>query len=254
MKAPRDNRTFGRGPYLRGVGRAGSWARTARAPALPMPPFMEPQELDLSAAVTFLIGENGTGKSTTVEAIAAAAGFAAQGGPLSAELEASGLRARPPVAREPGEWALELTNRKPRTGFFLRAESFFNVAHLIDAKELEDVYGGTRLHAQSHGESFVALAANRFGGEGLYLLDEPEAALSLTSSLAFLDVMDGAVRAGSQFVIATHSPILLAFPGARILEFEDGSAREVAYDDATLVRMQRAFLDAPERFLRHLGA
>ena len=249
---PPDPRTFGPGPYLRAVRRAGGLARTPRAPRLPVPPYWTPVELDLSAPVTFLVGENGTGKSTTLEAIAAAAGFAPEGGPLSAELEASGLRARPPLAGQPDEWALELTTRKPRAGFFLRAESFFGVARAIDALELADVYGGTRLHEQSHGESFVALAANRFGPDGLYLLDEPEAALSLSSSLAFLDVLHTACAEGAQFVVATHSPVLLALPGARILEFGEDGPEEVGYDDASLVRLQRAFLEAPERFLRHL--
>jgi predicted ATPase len=234
------------------VRRAGVLARTWRAPALPVAAWHVPVELDLSAPVTFFVGENGTGKSTTLEAIARAAGFAAEGGPLSAELEETGLRARPPLARSADEWIVELSTHKPRNGFFLRAESFFNVAQIVDARELEDVYGGTRLHDQSHGESFVALAANRFGGEGLYLLDEPEAALSLTSSLAFLDVMHAAAGAGAQFLIATHSPVLLALPGARILEFRAGAIEPVAYDDAELVRLQRSFLAAPERFLRHL--
>jgi predicted ATPase len=247
---PADSRVPGPGPFLLGVRQAGPLVRSARAPLLDPPAWMSPSELDLSAAVTFLIGENGSGKSTTLEAIAGAAGFGAEGGPLSAELD--GLRARPAIARSSTDWIVELGPRRPRSGFFLRAESFFNIARSIDELELEGVYGGTRLHEQSHGESFVALAANRFGPEGLYLLDEPEAALSLTSSLAFIDVMHTACRRGAQFVIATHSPVLLAFPSARILEFDDGAFEEVAYDDASLVRLQRAFLDAPGRFLRHL--
>jgi predicted ATPase len=248
----RDGRSYGAGPYLRAIRRAGVLAGNWRAPLLPLAKWMAPTELDLSAPATFFVGENGTGKSTLLEAIAAAAGFAAAGGPLSAELEERGLRARPPVARDREEWIVELTTSKPRAGFFLRAESFFNVASVVDERELEPLYGGRRLHEQSHGESFVALATNRFGGEGLYLLDEPEAALSVTSALAFLEVMHAACAAGAQFIVATHSPILLALPGARILELADGEIAPASYDELPLVQLHRSFLAAPERFLRHL--
>jgi predicted ATPase len=247
-----DGRIYGPGPYLRAVRLAGPLAGNWRAPRLPTVPWLPPVELDLSAPVTFFVGENGSGKSTTLEAIAAAAGFNAEGGPLSAELEDRGLRARPPLARDRDEWIVELTAAKPRTGFFLRAESFFNTAAAIDALDVDGIYGGTKLHAQSHGESFVALAANRFAGDGLYLLDEPEAALSVTSSLAFLEILHTAGAAGAQCIVATHSPILLALPGARILEFAGGEARPAAYDDLELVQLHRGFMAAPERFLRHL--
>lgn len=114
------------------------------------------------------------------------------------------------------------------------------------------MYGGVRLHEQSHGESFLALAANRFGGEGLYLLDEPEAALSVTSELAFLGVIHRAARAGAQFIVATHSPILLAVPGARICELAGDGVEEVSWESADPTRLTRAFLDAPERFLHEV--
>jgi predicted ATPase len=127
------------------------------------------------------------------------------------------------------------------------------VAAAIDALDVDGIYGGAKLHAQSHGESFVALAANRFAGEGLYLLDEPEAALSVTSSLAFLEILHAAGAAGAQCIVATHSPILLALPGARILEFADGEVRPAAYDDLPQVELYRSFMAAPERFLRHLS-
>jgi predicted ATPase len=247
-----DGRTYGPAPYLRAVRRAGPLVGNWRAPRLPTVAWLPPTALDLSAPVTFFVGENGSGKSTTLEAIAVAAGFAAEGGPLSAELEDRGIRARPPVARDRDEWIVELTTAKPRTGFFLRAESFFNVAHAIDALDVDGIYGATKLHAQSHGESFVALAANRFAGQGLYLLDEPEAALSVTSSLAFLEILHGAGAAGAQCIVATHSPILLALPGARILEFADGEVRPADYDELPQVQLYRSFMAAPERFLRHL--
>ena len=143
---------------------------------------------------------------------------------------------------------------KPRNGYFLRAESFFNVAAYVDAEgEFSpdiSLYGGVKLHEQSHGESFLALATHRFGGEGLYILDEPEAALSVTGALAVLAAITRAAQDGAQFIIATHSPILLACPGARIYELDDDGFGECAYDDLDAVRLTRGFLGDPERYLR----
>ena len=112
------------------------------------------------------------------------------------------------------------------------------------------LYGGTKLHQQSHGESFLALATNRFAGEGLYILDEPEAALSVTGALAVLAAISRATKAGAQFIIATHSPILLACPGARIYELDEDGFRDTEYDDLDVVRLTRGFLADPERYLR----
>ena len=208
------------------------------------------ERLRLDAPVTLLAGDNGSGKSTVVEAIAEAMGFAAEGG----ELERSGeLPAVPrPVLGE----ALHpvLGRSRPRTGFFLRAESFFNVANFVDSGDMFapdlSLYGDTPLHGQSHGESFLALAANRFGGESLYILDEPEAALSVTGSLALLAVVARAARAGAQFIVATHSPILLACPDARIYELDAAGVQPCAYEDLEAVRLTRDFIDAPERYIR----
>jgi predicted ATPase len=147
-----------------------------------------------------------------------------------------------------------LTSSKPRNGYYLRAESFFNVARFVDSggtfsPDLS-LYGDVPLHEQSHGESFLALAANRFGGDSLYVLDEPEAALSVTGELALLAIVVRASRAGAQFVIATHSPILLACPDARIYELDEDGLGPCEYDDLQAVRLTRGFLDAPERFIR----
>jgi len=152
------------------------------------------------------------------------------------------------------EPALSMT--KPRNGYFLRAESFFNIASLVDgggrfAPDLS-LYGDVPLHEQSHGQSFLALAANRFGGEGLYVLDEPEAALSATGAIALLATVVRAARAGAQFVVATHSPILLGYPHASIFEFGDGGLARVAYEDTEPYRLTKGFLDDPGAFLRHL--
>src|SRR5665213_1052526 len=182
--------------------------------------------------------------------MAEAIGFAAQGG----ELERSGELPAVPRSVLHGALTPVLTSQKPRDGYYLRAESFFNVAEFVDsggrfAPDLS-IYGDVPLHRQSHGESFLALAANRFGGEGVYLLDEPEAALSVTGALALLAVIVRAASAGAQFVIATHSPILLACPDAHIVELDSDGITPRAYDDLDAVRLTRGFLDAPERYLR----
>jgi predicted ATPase len=203
---------------------------------------------DLHPAVTFLIGDNGTGKSTLVEALAVAAGFNPEGGSVNFRFSTRSTES------ELGEF-LRLVRgvRKPRTGFFLRAESFYNVATEVDRLGELRPYGKRSLHERSHGESFLALAVHRFGPSGLYLLDEPEAALSVHGSLALLARMVDLVEEGSQFIVATHSPILLAYPGAVIWQIDgDGRLHRVDYDDADPVRMHRDFLADPGRYLHHL--
>ena len=239
----RDIRRPGPGPYLLGFdGEPGDGEFPFSVPAM-----RELTKLDLEAPVTLLAGDNGTGKSTLIETIAQAVGFAAEGG------EYERPHALPPVphAVHGCEPRMHRWN-KPRVGFFLRAESFFNVAGAIDGGGSSDIslYGGVDLHKQSHGESFLALATHRFGGEGLYILDEPEAALSVTGALAVLAAITRAARNGAQFIIATHSPILLACPDARIYELDDDGFRECAYDDLDAVRLTRGFLGDPERYLR----
>jgi predicted ATPase len=215
-----------------------------------LPAVATVEELRLDTPVTMLAGDNGTGKSTLVEAIAEAIGFAAEGG----ELERSGEL--PAVPRPVLDGALHpvLSAHKPRNGYFLRAESFFNVANFVDSGGIFSpdlsLYGNVPLHQQSHGESFLALAANRFGGDSLYILDEPEAALSVSGALALLAIVHRAARAGAQFVIATHSAILLAIPDARIYELGAGGIAPCAYDDLDTIRLTRGFLEEPERYLR----
>ncbi|WP_275414859.1 AAA family ATPase [Actinoplanes italicus] len=206
-------------------------------------------ELRLSAPVTLLSGDNGSGKSTLIEAIAVAAGFNPEGGTTSFNFATrateSSLGGHLTLVRTPG--------RKPRTGFFLRAESYYNVATEIERLGVTGSYGGVSPHQRSHGESFLDLVAHRFGPGGLYLLDEPEAALSVQGCLALLLRIADLVADGSQFVIATHSPILLACPGATILEIGPGGGIEpVSFDQAEPVVMTRAFLADPARFLGRL--
>jgi predicted ATPase len=205
--------------------------------------------LALNPAVTYLIGENGSGKSTVLEALAASAGMNPEGGSsnftFSTRESHSGL------------WeAIRLIRgaRRPRTDFFLRAESLFTAATYVEelGERALASYGGTSLHEQSHGEAFLAVMLNRFGPDGFYVLDEPEAALSAQNCLTFLRRVHELVGQGSQFVIATHSPIVLAYPGATILACTDDGLHETAYDDAEPVRLTRGFLDSPQAFLRAL--
>lgn len=221
-----------------------------------VPAIAEIERLSLGESVTLLAGENGSGKSTILEAIAAAIGFAEHGGELARLGELPAVP-RNVVDDERGPLlAPVLSATKPRNGYFLRAESFFDVAKFVDSGDrfAPDVslYGDVPLHAQSHGESFLALAANRFGADGLYLLDEPEAALSLTGALALLAIVTRAANSGAQFVIATHSPILLAAPAAQIYELDEDGINRAAYDDLQAVRQMRGFLDAPDRYLRQI--
>lgn len=220
----------------------------------PVRHLMEGNVLEFDRPVTFLVGENGIGKSTLLEAVAVACGFNPEGGTRNFSFS---TRATHSVL---GDYLTPARKRYPRDGFFLRAESFYNVATNIDEMDevisasprLIDSYGGVSLHQQSHGESFLALVQNRFGGEGLYLLDEPEAALSPSRLLTLLAEMDRLVKADSQFIVSTHSPILMAFPNARIYELNENGVRAVAYKETEHYQLTRRFLENPERMLRHL--
>ncbi|HEY5188642.1 MAG TPA: AAA family ATPase [Solirubrobacteraceae bacterium] len=212
--------------------------------------------LALHPAVTYLIGENGSGKSTLLEAVAVAAGINPEGGSTNFRFSTRDSHS------EVGEHAsLVRGSRRPRTDFFLRAESLFTAASYLDELARDpldpgalDPYGGTSLHEQSHGESFLAVMLNRFGANGLYLLDEPEAALSTQNCLTFLRRVHELVRGGSQLLIATHSPIVLAYPEATIYACDESGIETVAYEDAEPVRLTERFLASRERFLDALFA
>jgi len=203
-------------------------------------------QLDLPSAVTFFVGENGSGKSMLLEAMAECCGFHPEGGNRDHHRESAADRS--PLAR-----SLRLSwNPKVSDGFFLRAESVYNFATYIQEVSNMRAYGGKSLHHQSHGEAFLALFDNRFE-HGVYLLDEPEAALSPQRQLAFLKIIHDLASSGqAQFIIATHSPILLAYPGATIYHFGDTGIAPVAYTDTEHYRLTRDFLSAPERYLRRL--
>lgn len=219
-----------------------------RAYPFDIPAIRALDELELDPGVTLFAGENGSGKSTLIEAIAVAAGFNPEGG--SRHMTVS---TRPSHSALHRHLRLVRGTRRPRTGYFLRAESFFNVATYIEQiPEAVASHGGVPLHERSHGEAFLSLITHRFGPNGLYVLDEPEAALSVRGNLALLRRMHDLVRQGSQFIISTHSPVLLGFPGARIYTLDADGIRRTAYDDADAVVLTREFLKDPKTFFRHL--
>jgi predicted ATPase len=202
------------------------------------------------------VGENGSGKSTLLEAIAVSCGFNAEGGTRNFRF---GTRSSHSDLHRYIRVAKGI--RKPKDGFFLRAESFYNVATEIERLDSEgmgprviDSYGGKSLHEQSHGESFLALMMNRFGGDGLYILDEPEAALSPQRQLAALARIHDLVQAGSQFIIATHSPILMAYPEAHIYACSTDGIELIDYYDTEHYRVMRDFVVNPKRMLDVLFA
>src|SRR4051794_16242541 len=210
------------------------------------------ETIDLDPRVTFFVGDNGSGKSTLVEALAGALKLNVEGGSRSYQL-AWGTRGT--HSRLHRRIELEWASLPPRNSFFLRAESVFNLATVVEAKsrEMHNVFDRP-LHEQSHGESFLDIALNRLAPNGLYLFDEPEAALSLRGQLALMRRMHELVEQDCQFVVATHSPILLGYPEAAIYELSDDGVRAIAYDEAPQVELTRAFLDDPDRFFRHLLA
>ncbi|MEV6773649.1 AAA family ATPase [Nocardia sp. NPDC051030] len=220
-----------------------------------LPVVRELSELELHPRVTFLVGENGSGKSTLLEAIATTWGFNPEGGTKNFNFS---TRSSHSVLNE--HLRLVKSIHKPRDGFFLRAESFFNVATNIEDMDSDSIlgapvigsYGGVSLHEQSHGESFFALLMHRFGGHGFYVLDEPEAALSPSRQLAMIARMHELVRARSQFLIATHSPILMSYPDSWIYQIGETGVERVEYEDTDHYRITRTFLDNPAKYLDEL--
>lgn len=213
--------------------------------------------LQLHPKVTFLVGENGSGKSTLLEAIAVKFGFNAEGG-------SSNFRFTTRESHSPLHSYLQLSRgiRKPKTNDFLRAESFFNVATEIEnfdrtpgsGEPIGAGYGGQSLHEQSHGESFLSLVMNRFGKDGLYILDEPEADLSPSRLLALIARLHELTAQGCQFIIATHSPILMAYPGATIYELGSGGAKATTLRETEHWQLTARFMADPERFLSQILA
>ena len=237
---------FAGGNYLRAVRLLREEVASFDAYPFDIPAVCSLERLDLHPAVTFFIGENGSGKSTLLEAIALKLRFNAEGGSRNFHF----------ATRETHSHLDEFLRLERRghftDGWFLRAESFYNVATQIDDLGVSYGYGGKSLHAQSHGESFLALVNNRLQGDGLYLFDEPEAALSPQRQLSLLTLVHRLVRQRSQFVIATHSPILLAYPHARIYEFGPRGIHEITYTETDHYQITRDFLNRHERMLEIL--
>ena len=234
--------------------------RREQVPDFSRYPFNLPAVVDLerirfTTPVTFFIGDNGSGKSTLMEAIAVGLGFNAEGGSKNFNFSTR------PSHSELHEYLQLIRGPRPEDSYFLRAESLFNVATQIELLDREGggppigrAYGDRPLHEQSHGESFLALFENRFRGTGLYLLDEPEAALSPLRQMTLLAHIHGLVRTNAQLIIATHSPILLAYPGSTIYEFTAEGIRTTTYEETDHFRITRDFLNRYPGMLRTLLA
>jgi len=211
-------------------------------------------QIDFHPQITYIVGENGSGKSTLLEALAISQGFNAEGGTKNFNFYTknthSNLYQYLKVVR---------STKKIENGFFLRAESFYNLANNID--DLEDIrpgllkyYGSISLHRQSHGESFISLIKNRFTANGLYILDEPEAALSPNRQMALLALIHDLIYKGSQFIVSTHSPILLSYPNSTIYEIDSyGKTNKVLYEDTDIYTEFSYFLNNYKKFFKNLG-
>jgi predicted ATPase len=238
--------------YIRRLSMIGDIPENNYLFSLPVIKYLRNNYIDLEKAVTFIVGENGTGKSTLIEAIAVTLDFNPEGGTknfsFSTEDSHSELYKYIAVGQN---------FRKPKDGFFLRAESFYNAATYIDEitnvdPRMINYYGGKSLHRMSHGESFMACMENRFGGNGLYILDEPEAALSPMKLMRLMCIINELVERNSQFIISTHSPILMTFPDADILQIEEEEIKRVTFRETEHYQLTKRFIENPERMLKYL--
>jgi predicted ATPase len=208
--------------------------------------------IEFTKSVTYIVGENGSGKSTLLEAIANLLGLNAEGGSKNFNFRTQDTHSS--LYEDLRAVRADLTYR---SSFFFRAESFYNVASEVDRIARKDrsmlsSYGGVSLHEQSHGESFMALFSNRLKNKGLYIFDEPEAALSYMNQLRFLVWMKDAISEGSQIIISTHSPVILAYPDAEILVADKGKLNSVPYEDCYIYRDMLAFITNKELVIKEL--
>jgi predicted ATPase len=219
-------------------------------------------EILFPTQVTFFVGENGTGKSTILEAIATKAGFGREGGSKNIDFETASSHLYSGIKKLSSYMTLSW-RKKVRDGYFFRAESFFNLANEIDRIAREDTlhgpeptyrsYGGKSLHERSHGESFLSFFKNRLGGGGIYIFDEPEASLSPQRQLSLLYIMKELCKnPETQFIIATHSPIILAFPNSTIYSCDGSSLKHIDYQNTSHYEITKNFLENPEKYFNHL--
>lgn len=208
--------------------------------------LIDNERLFFSKNITFFVGENGMGKSTLLEAIAISFGFNPEGGTKNFTFSTNDSHS--------DLWKSIVLGKShvPEDGFFLRAESFYSAITYIDEVKSAHNYGGTSLHKRSHGESFLSLVQHRFGGNGLYILDEPEAALSPTRLMTLMIEIKRLLENNSQFIIATHSPILITFPDSEIFEFSDTGIKNVSYEETDHYQITKRFMEAPDKMLHHL--
>ncbi|PSV20999.1 AAA family ATPase [Photobacterium leiognathi subsp. mandapamensis] len=214
-----------------------------------IPAIKELDFIEFHPDVTFFVGENGAGKSTLIEAIAVAMGLNAEGGNKN-----TGFATEQTHSELDRYIKTVKSFKRPKDYYFLRAESFYNVATYLDQLIPPPLqgYGGQSLHHQSHGESFMAMISNKLRGNGLYIMDEPEAALSPARQMVALSEIHRLVEDGSQFIIATHSPILLAYPRAKIYQFSDSGIYETAYEDTEHYEITRNFLNRHQQMMKIL--
>ncbi|MCI5056180.1 MAG: AAA family ATPase [Flavobacteriales bacterium] len=204
------------------------------------------KEIDFHKDVTFFVGENGAGKSTLIEAIAVGLGFSKEGGNKNFNIETTGAA----VSELHQHLKFIKSFKKPQDYYFLRAESFFNVATYMDEVNYLSSYGGKSLHEQSHGESFLSLLNHKLKGNGLYIFDEPEAALSPLRQLTAVTAIHQLVQKNSQFIIATHSPIIMAYPNAKILMIENGNLVETRFEDTEHFQVYQLFFQNHEIMIK----
>ena len=229
------------------------WAelRRDKVPSFDSYPFNLPavrnlEQIAFHPSVTFIVGENGSGKSTLLEAVAVAWGFNAEGGSKNFQFET-----RASHSELHSFLRLARGLRRPKDGYFMRAESFYNLATQVEDLGVTG-YGDASLHEQSHGESFWSLFMERFRGAGFYILDEPEAALSPSRQMSMLVRLHDLVRTRSQFIIATHSPILMAYPDATIYHFTTDGIAPIEYEETEHYKVTRAFLTRTKQMLDEL--
>lgn len=234
-------------PYLRKIKL--NWIDVDNPNSYPfsIPALASIKEIEFHPDVTFIVGENGSGKSTLVEAIAIAMGFGPEGGTKNVRIQsADDLSSLWKYLK------LEKSFMRPKDNYFLRAESFYNVATYMDETGYLGGYGGKSLHARSHGEAFFSVLTDKLRGNGFYIFDEPEAALSPSRQMAALTAIHDLVQNESQFIIATHSPILMAYPNSKILMLDDSGISEVAYEDTEHFTITRDFLNRYPTMLKYL--